>query len=456
MLIRPSGRLALAALTLATLCRPSPALGQPSARERAVDSLFAGWNRPTSPGCALGVVQDGRFRYRANYGMANLDAKRPIAARTAFYMASVSKQFAAAAVALASLQGKLSLDDDVRRYLPELPDYGQPITVRHLIHHTSGIRDYLGMLALNGRLDQPNSNADVLALIARQHALNFPTGSQYSYSNSGYMLLSMIVERATGQSLRQYAEEHMFGPLGMRDTYFYDDHTKPHPAGDRRAIGYQQSPSGTFKSGVLPNFEQVGDGGLFSTVEDVIRWDQNFYDGKVGGEPFLRLIQTPGHLNDGEALDYAFGLMVRDYAGLRTVVHSGGFMGYRTIIQRFPEQRFSVIILCNEGSATPEVLAPAVADIYLADAIDAAQRPLAGSYYSEELDVTWTFDSQGGHLTLRAPIGPAVLRSEGKDAYRVDTPLGRANLTFTRENGMVTGFTTALGPRTTGITFVKR
>ncbi|MGE0552976.1 MAG: serine hydrolase domain-containing protein [Gemmatimonadales bacterium] len=449
-----AGRLILIGLAWLAI-GPGTALGQ-SARERAVDSLFAAWNQSTSPGCAVGVVQDGRFVYRANYGMANLEAGRPIGARTAFYMASVSKQFAAAAVALASLQGKLSLDDDIRRFLPEMPDYGRPITVRHLVHHTSGIRDYLGMLALNRRLDQANSDEDVLRLIARQRALNFPTGSEYSYSNSGYMLLSLIIERATGSSLREYAERELFGPLGMRDTYFYDDHTKPHPAGDRRAIGYQGDESRGFRSGVLPNFEQVGDGGLISTVEDALRWDQNFYDGKVGGGRFLSLIQTPGQLSDGSGIEYAFGLMVRDYAGLRTVVHSGGFMGYRTIIQRFPDQRFSVIILCNEGSATPESLAPAIADLYLIDALDAAQRPLTGEYYSDELDVAWTIAADRGHLRLLGPSGPVTLSSEGKDAYRVNSPLGRANLTFTRRNGAVTGFTVALGPRTTGITFVKR
>jgi CubicO group peptidase (beta-lactamase class C family) len=270
------------------------------------------------------------------------------------------------------------------------------------------------------------------------------------------MLLSVVLERATGSSLRQFAERELFGPLGMRDTYFYDDHTEPHPAAGRRAIGYQGGPSGAFTSGVLPNFEQVGDGGLFSTVEDVLHWDQNFYDGKVGGSALLALMQTPGRLSDGTAIEYAFGLMVRDHAGLRTVVHSGGFMGYRTIIQRFPDERFSVIVLCNEGSASPEQLAPAIADIYLVDAMDRGQRPLAGEYYSDELRATWRVDVSGGRVRLRGPAGAATMTSDGGDAYRVDSPLGRANLRFTRAGAAVTALTVNLGPRATGLTFVKR
>lgn len=425
-------------------------------RERAVDSLFARWNRPDSPGCGVGVVQDGQFVYRASYGMADLERRIPIGPGTVFYMASVSKQYAAAAVALASLEGRLSLDDDVRKYVPDLPDYGRTITVRNLVHHTSGMRDYLGLLALAGRLDSVNTDADVVRLIAAQRALNFPVGTQYSYTNSGYMLLSVIIRQATGRSLRDYADERLFRPLGMRNTYFHDDHARPHPAGDRRALGYHVMPDGSIRNGVLPRFEQVGDGGLMSTVEDVLLWDRNFYDGAVGGSPFLELIHAPGRLADGSPLDYAFGLMVRGHGGLRTVVHSGGFMGYRTIIQRFPDQRFSVIILCNAGNAVPEEMAPAIARIYLADALDRAQAELAGEYWSEELGATWRISVGGGAVRLHGPTPSADLESPGSDEYRVDTPLGRAAVRFTRDEGRVGGLMVNLGPRTTGIRFVRR
>ncbi len=403
---------------------------------RAVDSLFTGWAKPGAPGCGLGVIRDGKFVYRADYGTADLARNIPIGTRTTYYMASVSKQFAAAAVALASLQGHLSLDDEVRKYIPELPAYAAGITVRHLVHHTSGLRDYLGLLGLAGRLDAVHDDAAVIRLISQQRALNFPMGTRYSYSNSGYMLLSVVVKRATGRSLRDFAQQEMFGPLGMHDTYFYDDHTASHPAGDRRTIGYQPTRGGGFESGVLPNFEQVGDGGLFSTVEDVLRWDQNFYDAKVGGARFLDLIHTTGRLADGTALEYAFGLQVTNYGGLRLVTHGGSFMGYRTVIHRFPEQRFSVVVLCNLGTASPEQLASAVADLYLADALQRAQQDLAGEYRSGELDVTRRITIKEGRLFAHDASGEVPLRSQGKDVYG----MRGATVRFTRENGRVTGF----------------
>lgn len=433
----------------------SPAAAQPPAPHRAVDSLFAAWSRPDSPGCGVGVIQGGRFVHRADYGTADLGRGTRLGPRSTFYLASVSKQFGAAAVALASLQGKLSLEDDVRKYVPELPVYERPITVRQLVHHTSGLRDYLGLLGLAGRLEGVNPDTAVIRLIARQRALNFPPGAQYSYSNSGYMLLSVILQRATGLSLRAFAEREIFGPLGMRDTYFYDDHTAPHPAGDRRAIGYQPDRRGGFESGVLPNFEQVGDGGLFSTVEDLLLWDRNFYDGRVGGPRFLELMHTTGRLADGSPIDYAFGLRVTEHRGLRTVVHSGVFQGYRTIIQRFPDQRLSVVILCNIGTASPEELAPAIADLYLADAMQQAQQGLAGEYWSDELEAARRIRVDAGRVYASAGAGETLLRPQGPGSYGMDTPLGRANLRFIREDGRVTGFDLDLGP-TRGIRFTRR
>jgi CubicO group peptidase (beta-lactamase class C family) len=431
------------------------ALGQRPDPTRVMDSIMGTIRRAGAPGCAVGVIRDGRFVYRGNAGLANLERGTPIGARTAFYMASVSKQFGAAAVALASLQGKLSLDDDIRKYLPELPGFGAPITVRHLIHHTSGIRDYLMLQTLAGRLADPASDSAVIALIGRQRSLGFPVGTEYSYSNSGYMLLSVIVERATGMSLREYAEREIFGPLGMTDTYFYDDHTRAHQAGDRRALGYFPGPDG-FRSGVLANFEQVGDGGLFSTVEDMAKWNQNFVDGKVGGPRFLELIQTPGKLADGKPLDYAFGLMIRDYGGLKIVGHSGVFQGYRTMFQRFPAEGLAVVLLCNLGTIGPEELVPVIADAFLADRLDEAQRPIVGSYWSDELQVEWRITADRGRLMVDRGGPPVALRSQGADQYGMDTQLGRAIVKVVREGGRVVGLETGLGPRTSRVQFVKR
>jgi CubicO group peptidase (beta-lactamase class C family) len=444
----------LLAFLAGTLTAATPAASQKRDPSRAVDSLFAAWNKPGNPGCAVGVIQDGRWVHRAGYGIANLSTGAPITADTRFYMASVSKQFAAASVVLAARQGKLSLDDPIRKWIPDFPEYGQAVTVRNLLQHTSGVRDYLVLLSLNGKIADVHPDDEVLKLIARQTALDFTPGSEYSYSNSGYFLLSVIIKRATGMSLRDFAERNMFGPLGMRNTYFYDDHTKPHPAGPL-AMGYTPK-DGAFEPSLYANFEQVADGGLYSTINDVMAWDQNFYQPKVGDQTYLDLMQTPGKLNDGRPLEYALGLMARDYGGLRTIVHSGGFMGYRTIIQRFPDQRFTAVMLCNLGTISPETLALRIADIYLADALDRSQAELAGEYWSEELGTTWRLVSRNGTVTVVPEKGAeGRLASQGKGKYGYSGMLGPATLTFTREGEQVTGFSLDAG-RARGLRFVRR
>jgi CubicO group peptidase (beta-lactamase class C family) len=440
------------ALAVAVSATPASAQRNPA---RSVDSLFAQWNKTGSPGCAVGVIQDGRWILQAGYGTANLSTGAPITPDTRFYMGSVSKQFAAASIALAVKQGKLSLDDSIRRWIPELPAYAQAVTVRNLIHHTSGVRDYLMLLALNGHIGDVHPDSAVLQLLARQAAVDFAPGSEYSYSNSGYFLLSVILKRATGKSLREFAEQNVFGPLGMKNSYFYDDHTKPHPPGPL-AMGYSPKDGG-FEPALYTNFEQVADGGLYSTLNDLLAWDQNFYQPKVGDRAFLDLIQTPAKLNDGRPLDYAFGLMVRDYGGLRSVVHGGSFMGYRTAIQRFPDQHWSAVILCNLYTMNPEALALRIADVYLADALDRSQADLVGNYWSEELATGWRIEGRGGKLVVVPEQGSTVtLTSQGNGKYQHTGGLGPATLTFIKDQeSRVTGFTIDAG-RARGIRFVRR
>ena len=301
--------------------------------------------------------------------MANLDHGIAITPETVFYVGSVSKQFTAANVALMVSQGKLDLDADIRRYVPEMPAYSQPITVRQLVHHTSGIRDIYSLMRLAGkRLENVFPDQQALGLIARQQELNFTPGSENLYSNSGYFLLSEIVGRLSQSSLREYAEQKIFLPLDMRDTHFHDSpgHVQP-----RTATSYQPNEDGSFRNSFLSNFDKVGAGGLYSTVRDLYKWDQNFYTGKVGGEAFLKTIQTGGKLSDGTQLDYAFGLRVSTYRGLRIVAHGGSMMGYKADFVQFPEQQFSVLCLCNLGSINPSGLTRQVADIYLANQFSA-------------------------------------------------------------------------------------
>jgi CubicO group peptidase (beta-lactamase class C family) len=343
-----------------------------------IDRLFVEWNKPNSPGCALGVIKDGQFIYKKGYGMANLDYNIPIDSKTVFYIASMSKQFTATSIALLAEQGKLSLNDDIRRYLPEMPQYQNPITISHLIHHTSGIRDYIVLKYLFGfPTESINSDAEmyetmarttdkeVFELIARQKALNFAPGEQHMYSNSNYILLAEIVKRVSGKSLREFADENIFQPLGMINTHYYEDLTV---VVKNRATGYSPRKDGSFAP-VPTNNGTVGPAGVLTTVEDLLLWDRNFYGNKLGkgGQDLINLVLTSGAINNGEKLRYAFGLVHYKYNGLNAVGHDGGFFGFKTSMNRFPEQRFTVICLCNSRNAPMDALADQVADIYLAD-----------------------------------------------------------------------------------------
>ena len=341
-----------------------------------VDEVFAAYDSTRSPGCALGVVQGGELAYGRGYGMANLEHGVPIDTATVFRIGSTSKQFTALAILLLERAGKLALDDDVRSYLPELPASAPPVTIRHLLEHTSGIRDYLTLTWLAGYRDEDYyTDGDVLDLLSRQLATDFEPGSRHSYSNSGYFLLSQIVLRVADRSLREYATEAIFTPLGMKHSHFHDDHT--HVIG-RRAAGYAPRDEGGFAISQTA-LEMVGDGGVFTTIEDLVEWDRNFYAPRVGDEALLERMQTPGTTSGGEPLTYALGLIVDDYRGLRRVRHGGAFVGYRAELVRFPTEHTSVAVLCNLASTDPTRLALAVADVVLEDRLPdrLADRPAA-------------------------------------------------------------------------------
>lgn len=406
-----------------------------------VDALMAPWAASGSPGCAVGVVQDGMLVHARGYGLANLDHGIPITPQTAFDIGSTSKQFTAVAIALLAERGELSLDDDIRIHLPEMPDYGSPITIRHLLHHTSGIRDYLTVMSLAG-LQEENVYTldDVVQMIARQKGLNFAPGEEYLYSNSGYMLLAEIVERVTGQTTGTFLRDNVFLPLGMHDTLVYEDR---HDIIPRRATGYSPAEEGEgFVVDHVYNFAVPGDGQIYTTVEDLQRWDQAFYSDAIGSPGFMDRLLVHGQLNDGEELDYAMGLQVVNHRGLRVVRHSGAWGGFRSELMRFPTERFSVICLCNVGAAAPWNFAEEIADIYLAarlekpaasseDAAAATVRvptpaelaTYTGTFLRPSNGDVWSFAAPEGVLTLRLmrtgttfdlePIGPARFRIPG-------------------------------------------
>src|SRR5579863_326831 len=345
--------------------------------QRKVDQVFAAFDKPDSPGCALGVVRDGEFIYKKGYGTASLELGVPITPQSVFYMGSVSKQFTAASVVLAAEQGYLSLDDDVRKYVPELPSYGKTITLREMLHHTSGFRDILGLLLLAGRnFEDIHLTPELLDLLSRQKALNYMPGDEYLYSNTNFFLMSVIIHRATGKTLTQFADENIFKPLGMTHTRFYEDHSVVVPG---RIPAYEPRPGGGFRIDWSTNFDKVGDGGLLSSVDDLLLWDRNFYDNKLGKGTLLKEIQTQGMLNNGKQIEYALGLFISKYRGLPIVEHGGALFGYRTELLRFPQQKFSVVCLCNLATSNPDGLAHQVADIYLEGQLSPVQASSAGA-----------------------------------------------------------------------------
>jgi CubicO group peptidase (beta-lactamase class C family) len=341
---------------------PAAAQPLPSDQRRLIDGVFAGYDKPDSPGCALAVYQNGEIAYARGYGLASLEHRVPITPQTVFDIGSTSKQFTAFAVLLLEREGRLSLDDDVRQYLPELQALEPTVTLRHLMLHTSGLRDYLTLWRLAGmETENWTTQEDAVRLVARQRRGNFAAGSEWLYSNTGYLLLAEVVGRVSGKPMRDFAAERIFTPLGMTRTFYLDDHTRVIPG---RATGYSPREGGGF-SVDMSNFEQTGDGAVQTTVEDLLRWDANFHEPKVGDRALLERAQTVGTLSNGRRLDYAAGLAIGTYRGLPTVRHGGSWAGYRAELLRFPTVRTSVACLCNLGSATPSAFADSVADIVL-------------------------------------------------------------------------------------------
>ncbi len=353
---RWAAALALAALGAGAAARPAQPALQPT-----VDAIFSRWTR-TTPGCAVGATVNGEPVVTAAYGMADLEHGVPIARDTIFEAGSVSKQFTAAAVLLLARDGKLSLDDPARKYIPELPDFGAPLTIRHMLAHTSGLRDWGSLAAIAGwpRGARVHTHAHVLEIMSRQRALNFPSGTRWSYSNSGYNLAAILVSRLSGMPFAEFTRTRIFEPLGMTDTSWRDDYTR---VVKRRAIAYGER-QGTFASD-MP-FENVhGNGGLLTTVGDLLKWNENFTAPKVGDAALLAELQRRSTFNDGREQQYALGLYVGTHEGVRQVDHSGATGGYRAHLGRYPDQRVSVAVLCNVGSATPAVYARAVGDLFL-------------------------------------------------------------------------------------------
>lgn len=318
-------------------------------KREAVDKVFAHFNTHT-PGCSVGVAQEGKVVFTAGYGMADLERGVPVTASTIFESGSVAKQFTAATLMLLAQDGVISLDDRLSKYLPELQGAPATVTVRQVISHISGLREWRPVATFSGRREDDTvvSNEDLLEMAAKQKALNFDPGSQYSYSNTGYNISTILVERALQKkkTFQQYSDEKIFAPLGMSSTRWRDNFRAIVPG---RALAYR---------GITGGFEQltpigniIGAGGLLTTVEDLLKWNENFVTQKVGGAEFVAQQQKPAVLSGGKTITYAAGLMVSQVDGLREVSHSGATGGYRTWLGRYPDQHVSVAVLCNTTTA---------------------------------------------------------------------------------------------------------
>ena len=450
------------------------ALQKKETESQKVDALFAQWDKANSPGLALAVVKDGKTIYQRGYGMADLEQGLAITTSTVFIIASLSKHFTVFCILLLLQGGRLNLDDDVRKHVPEVPDFGKTITLRHLIHHTSGLRDHRELAGLAGwRGGDVLTERDLLRLLSTQKDLNFEPGSQFQYCNMGYLLLGSVAHRVSGKTLRDFAQENVFTPLGMTRTQFRDDCTLliPNLAG---------SYSGTFPNTrhSLLQDKFCGPNNLSTTVEDLARWDRNFYDAKVGGPKVIQRIQEKGKFNDGTEFDYAGGLELGNYRGLKVVYHTGNTAGYRSALLRFPEQKFSVIFTGNSSNIAHLTLAQRVADVFLASEFKSEkatplkdwtsgkggkgikgakpavevpsekQKEYVGIFYSDELEVIYQVEVRDNKLWLRHRKGEFQLAPGPSDQFTSSggetSSIGQVHFTRGLEK-TVTGMTVVSG-----------
>jgi CubicO group peptidase (beta-lactamase class C family) len=444
------------ALAFALVATAAPA--QPAVSEKAVDALFARWTN-TTPGCAVGVAVRGKPVLMKAYGMADLERGVPNTPETIFESGSVAKQFTAMAVLLLAADGRLSLDDEVRKHVPELPDYGASLTIRHLLTHTSGLRDWGSVAAIAGwpRTTREYTHADVLDIVSRQKSLNFAPGTDWSYSNTGFNLAAIIVDRLSGMSFAEFSKRRIFEPLGMTNTQWRDDHRRIVKG---RAVAYSTA-SGGYE--IEMPFENVhGNGGLLTTVGDLLKWNENFVTPKVGTAALLAEQQRLGKLKDGRDMDYGLGLYVRPLDGVKNVYHSGSTAGYRAHLNRFPDTNTSVAVLCNGSDGEATRAANDVSRLYLgrskpgviggvAGGISGSGRPappaaapvanlndFVGDYRSDDAELLLTAKIDNGRLVLRRRPGTLItLEPVSADTFR--GPIGTVRF-HRNPSGLVDSF----------------
>ena len=409
----------------------------PDSTLKKIDSLFTKWNNANSPGCTVGIVRNDSLIFSKGYGMANLEYAIPNTPTTVFHMASVSKQFTAYAIVLLAGQGKLHLDDDIRKWLSWFPDLKEKITILHLLNHTSGIRDQWQLLAISGtRLDDVITQDHIVKILGQQQALNFKPGEKYSYSNSGFTMLAEIVKSVTGQTLRAFTDSAIFKPLGMNSTHFHDDYTEIEK---NRSYSYSRIDSVHFSNRVL-SYSNAGATSLFTNIPDLSKWVMNFYDHKVGDQKDIDQLTEKGILNSGKELDYALGIAVDRYKGWRQYSHGGGDAGYRTYLSVFPDLKMGFMVFSNLGDFNPGSSVYGLADLFIKDSTqkkeEAGKEPgdspaailkdtltpkkFLGDYIGED-GLPASFDMTGSKLYYRIYDEHHFLIKEQKDTFSIPT-----------------------------------
>ncbi len=471
--IRRAAALALLALPLAAQAPAGPTLP-------TIDAIFAG-QAADAPGCAVGVRQGGRVVHRAGYGLADLEHRVAITPASVFYTGSLSKQFTATAIALLAREGRIDLDAPARRWVPELPEVAGDVSIRQFIHHTGGLREKWDLLAMQGVPVATTliTQQMVLDLVSRQRGVNFPAGTRYAYNNTGYDLLATIVARATGSSIRAFAQERIFGPLGMATARYADRYGELIPD---RAMGYALRDS---QWTMLPAMvETVGSGSVYASLDDLLAWVASWEGGVLGDTALQRQLETPGVLSDGRPMTYAWGLVVDEWRGERRVSHTGALAGYRTAIWRLPNQRWAAVVLCNSAEAQPERVVAQVAQAtlgrLLATELTVASNSggdvsitippppeipadIVGTYWSDELQVTWTITRRDdGYWLSRGTVPEVRATAPAVPDFPAGTPpggelrIGGWRLTMLRDaSGGITGFEVGAG-RSSGVRFDRR
>lgn len=397
-----------------------------------IDSIF-GMYTSSTPGCAVAVQQNGSIVFQKGYGLANMEYGIPIRPTTIFHIASESKQYVAFCILLLEKEGKLKLEDDIRTYLDYVPAFGKKISIRQLILHTSGLRDQWQLLANAGwQLDDVITQEHVIKLVSRQNALNFNPGDEYMYCNTGYTLLAEIIKKLSGKSLRQFAEERIFSPLGMKDTHFHDNYQELVPG---RAYSYNSAAGGKYQHAVL-SYSIVGATSLFTTVLDETKWLNNLETGKVGGKELVDKMKITGALNDGRQLNYAMGQVIGKFKGWEQIGHGGADAGYRTYAVRYPEKQLGIVVFSNLGFANPGRLANLIAEVLITDTKpDTVKSPvykadtvlfkkLKGKYYTERGDLAELSFYKGGLFVRMGNAGMPVelkLSEEAMHRYKLSS-----------------------------------